>query len=374
MIAKRIGLIAFGLALALAVAAYAGPRSGMLMLVGLGLGLTMEALGFGFAGPWRTIVTERDGRGMLAQLIAIGLLAIIAIPLLATNPGELIGAHAPVGLGMILGAFVFGLCMQLVLGCGSGTLVNAGSGNLIGALALITFVVGSFLGTLHIGWWTSLGSLPVLTIQGLAGTLGGVLLTLAGLLLVGLLVVLRAEPGKRRPSDRLLIAAVLIAGLALLNLLIAGQPWGIVYGLGLWGAKLAQAAGMDVAATAFWSAPANAERLAASLLLDVTTLTNLGLITGAFLVMRWRAEPAPQVGAMRRESFLYILLAGLILGYSSRIAFGCNVGGFFSGVATGSLHGWAWLAAGFTGSLIGLRLRGRVLLPALPPTPVPRPA
>jgi hypothetical protein len=35
------------------------------------------------------------------------------------------------------------------------------------------------------------------------------------------------------------------------NLAIAGQPWGIVYGLGLWGAKLAQAGGMDVASTAF---------------------------------------------------------------------------------------------------------------------------
>lgn len=374
MIVKRIGLIAFGLALALVIAAYAGPRSGMLVLVGLGLGLTMEALGFGFAGPWRTIVTERDGRGMLAQLIAIGLVAIVAIPLLAAHPAELIGAHGPIGIGMILGAFVFGLCMQLVLGCGSGTLVNAGSGNLIGAVALVTFVIGSFLGTLHLGWWTALGSLPVLTVQGLAGTLGGVLLTLAGLVLVGLLVVVRAAPGKRRPSDRLLIAAALIAGLALLNQLIAGQPWGIVYGLGLWGAKLAQAAGMDVAATAFWSAPANAERLAASLLLDVTTLTNLGLITGAFLVMRWRAAPTPQVAALRPQSFLWILLAGLILGYSSRIAFGCNVGGFFSGVATGSLHGWAWLAAGFAGSMIGLRLRGRVLLPALIPTPLPRPA
>ena len=35
------------------------------------------------------------------------------------------------------GAFVFGVCMQLVLGCGSGTMVNAGSGNLVGALEKI---------------------------------------------------------------------------------------------------------------------------------------------------------------------------------------------------------------------------------------------
>ncbi len=364
MNATRVSLILFALVLALGIAAYAGPRSGMLVLIGLGLGLTMEGLGLGFSGPWRLIVTERDGRGCMAQLVALALAAVLMIPLLAAGSGELIGAHAPVGTGMLIGAFVFGLCMQLVLGCGSGTLLNAGSGNLIGAVALITFMLGSFFGTLNLGWWTRLGSLPVLTLQGLFGTVGGLLLTLLLLLGVGLLVWQRALPGKRRPPDGLLIAAALVAALAILNLLIGGQPWGIVYGLGLWGAKLFQAMGLDVAATSFWSAPANAERLAQSVLLDVTSLTNIGLVTGAFIVLRWRAAVAPQVSALRPLSWLVVAAAGLVLGYSSRIAFGCNVGGFFSGISTGSLHGWAWLLAGFAGSTLGIRLRERVLVPA----------
>ncbi|TVQ92120.1 MAG: YeeE/YedE family protein [Chromatiaceae bacterium] len=367
MNSTRVSLILFALVLALGIAAYAGPRSGLLVLIGLGFGLTMEGLGLGFSGPWRLLVTERDGRGCMAQLVAIGLTALLAIPLLAVGASELIGAHAPVGIGMVLGAFVFGLCMQLVLGCGSGTLLNAGSGNLVSAVALVTFMLGSFFGTLNLGWWARLGSLPVLTLQGLFGTVGGLLLTLLLLLGVGLLVWQRAVPGKRRPSDRLLIAAGLVAGFAILNLLIAGQPWGIVYGLGLWGAKLFQVLGLDVAATAFWSAPANAERLAQSVLLDVTSLTNIGLVIGAFIVLRWRAAVAPQVAALQPVSWLVVAAAGLVLGYSSRIAFGCNVGGFFSGISTGSLHGWAWLLAGFAGSTIGIRLRERVLVPLRPP-------
>ena len=51
------------------------------------------------------------------------------------------------------------------------------------------------------------------------------------------------------------------------------------------------------------------------------------------------------------------MIAGLLLGYSSRLAFGCNVGAFFSGISTGSLHGWAWFAMAFAGSMIGVRLR-----------------
>ncbi len=367
MRSTRTGLVLFGLALAVFVGYLAGPRSGLLVLIGLGFGLVLEGLRFGFAGPWRVLVTERDGRALIAQLLAIGLAALAAFPLLAAAPAELIGAHGPVGIGMILGAFVFGICMQLVLGCGSGTLVNAGSGNLVGATALVTFIVGSFLGTLHLDWWTGLGSLPVITLQGVFGNSGGLLVTLAGLGLIGAVVVARAEPGKRRPVPRLLLAAAFLGILATLNLLVAGQPWGIVYGLGLWGAKIAQAGGAELATSSFWSSPGHAERLAESILLDPTSLTNIGLIAGAFIAMRWRPQVSPQVGALRWQSWAMVAAAGLVLGYTARIAFGCNVGAYFSGIATGSLHGWVWFAAAFAGSTLGIRLRPVLLKPSIRP-------
>ncbi len=369
--ARRLRLAALAAAAVLGTAAYAGPRAGMLMLLGLCFGLTMEGLRFGFAGPWRMIVTDRDARGLIAQLLAVGLAACAILPLLAAAPGELIGAHGPVGVGMVLGAFVFGFCMQIVMGCGSGTLLNAGSGNLVGAVGLLFFILGSFIGTLHLGWWSGLGSLPVVALQDGLGAAGALAATLAGLALVGALAVARAAPGRRLPPARLWLAAALVAGLAALNLTISGQPWGVVYGLGLWGAKLAEAGGMDVAATAFWSAPANAERLRESILTDVTSVTNIGLVLGAWLVMRWRAVPAPQTAALTAASWAAVALAGAVLGYSSRMAFGCNVGAFFSGISSGSLHGWAWLVAGFAGSTLGVRARGALLVPAAAPAARP---
>ncbi len=367
MLRTRFLLILLMLGLVVGVAGYAGPRAGLLVLIGIGFGLVLEGLRFGFAGPWRLAVTDRDGRGLIAQLLSIGLVATVALPLLAANPNELSGAHGPVGLAMIAGAFVFGVAMQIVMGCGSGTLVNAGSGNLIGAVALAMFVLGSFLGTLHLDWWTGLGSLPVLTLQGIAGPQAGLGLTLAGLAAVAAFAALRSAPGKRLPQGRLILAAVLLALLALANLVVAGQPWGIVYGLGLWGAKAASAAGADLSATAFWAAPGNAALLDQSILRDVTSLTNIGLIFGAFIAMRWKAEIAPQVARLQPASWIAIALAGLVLGYSARLAFGCNVGAFFSGIGTGSLHGWVWFAAAFAGSMLGVRLRGHLLLPASVP-------
>lgn len=372
-VTRRAGLLLLAFVLAFATFATAGPRALLLLLVGLGFGLTLEALRFGFTGPWRLIVTDRDGRGLLAQLFAIALTAVLVFPLLASHATELNGAYAPIGIAMIIAAFVFGMAMQVVMGCGSGTLVNAGSGNAISLVALLGFVFGSFFGTLHLGWWTSLGSLPVYTMQGMFGSRGGLVVSLLGLALLAVLVCWHAVPGKRLPAKRLFWAAVLIALLATANLVIAGQSWGVVYGLGLWGAKVVNLGGMDLASNAFWGAPVHAERLHESLLTDATSLTNMGLILGAFLVMRWRRQPDPQVAPLLPISWLYVLLAGLVLGYSARVAFGCNVGAYFSGISTGSLHGWAWFVAAFAGSIAGIRLRPRLLRPLSATKPGERP-
>ena len=352
----RVALIGAALLFALAVGAMAGARYGALILIGLGFGMTLEGFGFGFAGPWRRMIVDRNPDGLLGHLLSIGLVALVAFPLLATHGQELIGAHAPIGFAMVGGAFVFGLSMQLVMGCGSGTLVNSGSGNPIGLISLPFFAIGSFLGAFNLIWWTNLGALPVLTLDGT----GGLVVTLAGLALVAALVLWLAPAEHRRIQRRYVIASVLIAGLAILNLVVAGQPWGVVYGLGLWVAKGATSIGIPTEASAFWSLPANQDRIAESLLTDVTSLTNLGIIAGAFLVTAWCGGFGKKLPSYPAKAWVSAIVAGLALGYSSRIAFGCNVGAFFSGISTGSLHGWAWFAAAFAGSAVGVKLRPKL--------------
>lgn len=351
---RRSGLVLAGLALVALVGLFAGARYGMLLLVGLGFGIALEGLRFGFAGPWRAMITRREPSGVLAQLLSIALVAIVAIPLLASNPGELVGAQAPVGFAMVGGAFVFGVCMQIVLGCGSGTLVNAGSGNPVSLLALPFFALGSFAGAYHLIWWTGLGALPILTLEGT----GGLITTLVLLAIAAAIVLWRAAPGAPRLTRRHAIAAVVIAALALGNLVIAGQPWGVVYGLGLWAAKAYTAMGGDLASSAFWSAPGSAQRLSSSILTDYTSLTDIGIIAGAFGVAAWRRGAlAATLPGYPAKAWIATIIAGFLLGYSSRLAFGCNVGAFFSGISTGSLHGWVWFVAAFAGAFLGIRLR-----------------
>ena len=53
-------------------------------------------------------------------------------------------------------------------------------------------------------------------------------------------------------------------------------------------------------------------------------------------------------------------IAGLVMGYSARMAFGCNVGAYLGGIASASVHGWVWFALAFAGSIVGVRIRRRV--------------
>ena len=117
----------------------------------------------------------------------------------------------------------------------------------------------------------------------------------------------------------------------------------------LWGAKTLDALGGDVATWTYWSKQAS---LAAPLRQDVTT----GLMLGA----RWPRPAPPWIRAgleVPARSLAGAVIGGLLLGYGSRLAFGCNIGAYFSGILSGSLHAWLWLPAAFLGSALGVRLR-----------------
>ncbi|MDQ3187792.1 MAG: YeeE/YedE family protein [Pseudomonadota bacterium] len=343
----------------LAITWLVGLRQGFLFIVGIGFGAVLAGVSFGFTTGWRVWIRDRDPTGFLAQLLAIGLAMVVCIPLIASN-SELSGAFAPLSVSLVIGAFVFGAAMQIADGCGSGTLYKAGLGNGFSLAVLPGFIAGSYLGAAHLDRWLALGSLPPVSLPEQMG---------AGVALIAQLAVLGTLAwwlwSKRKRTDTrwrgrgIYIGAVLLAVLAVLNLLIAGQPWGIVYGLGLWGAKIAVWFGADLATNAYWGRAAQQLHVQSSLLTDVTSITNLGLLVGALITANVRGTARPAARASGRQ-WVVAVLVGLVLGYSARLAFGCNVGAYFAGISTGSVHGWVWFAAAFAGSFVGIPLRDRL--------------
>ena len=94
----------------------------------------------------------------------------------------------------------------------------------------------------------------------------------------------------------------------------------------------------------------------ASVLRDVTSVMDLGIMVGALAAAAAAGRFAPKWQVPAR-SLLAAVIGGVMLGYGARIAFGCNIGAYFSGVSSTSLHGWLWLAAAFSGNVVGTRLR-----------------
>jgi len=331
-------------------------RQAVLLLVGVGMGAALAGARFGFTTGWRQLVEQRDPQGVTGQVMLLALASLAAIPLLGTFP-ELSAALGPPSVSLLLGAFVFGLTMQIADGCGSGTLYKAGLGVPLNMGILPLFALGSFLGSAHLGDWLALGQLEPVSFSAAFGPGQALALTLA--LLAAVLVGVRAwvGPGRAWFSRRWVWGAIALAGLATLNLLLAGQPWGVVYGFGLWAAKVAVGAGVfEPAGNAFWSQPGNAQRLAQTVLMDVTSITNIGILGGALWVS---AKVAGDAKPLTAQQWAVGLAAGFIMGYSSRLAFGCNIGAMLSGISTGSLHGWLWVPLAFAGTLIGLRVRRR---------------
>ncbi len=353
-----------------------GLRKALTVLIGVGLGVTLLHAAYGFSGAWRSFIRRREGAGVRSNLLLLGLTSILFFPILGglLGPVPAVPATGPVGVSVAVGAFLFGVGMQLGGGCGSGTLFTVGGGNVRMLLTLVFFVAGSFIGTLHLPWWLSLpglGRLSVIQTLGWGPALALQLAVLAALYALVRRMELGAH-GRLRPlTDDLHLPVHRrlvfgpwplwwgVAGLAALNLatlLVAGHPWTITFAFGLWGAKLVSALGMDVTQWSYWSGGYPARALASSVLADVTSLMDFGIILGAMLAAGLAGRFAPAV-TLERRHVLAAVTGGLLMGYGARLAFGCNIGGLTAGIVSGSLHGWLWLLTGFTGAVVGVRAR-----------------
>jgi uncharacterized membrane protein YedE/YeeE len=372
------GVIIVGLVLSFALITHLtqtyGWRQGALFVVGFGAGLVLYHAAFGFTSSWRNIVHTGRGTGLRAQMVMLAVTALVFLPLLAD--GQLFGMDIsgnvrPLGVSVVAGAFLFGIGMQLGGGCASGTLFTVGGGSIRMLVTLASFIIGSALGAFHLPAWQQAGGLPPVSLQLEFGTLGALAITAALLATIwaGSVVIERRRHGSvssiRMDASRrswlrgpwpLLAGALGLAAVNIATLVLAGRPWGVTSGFALWGSKGAAALGIDVASWPYWQSEAAARTLESSVFRDITSVMDFGIILGALTAAGLAGRFAPTWRVPAR-SLLAAVIGGLLLGYGARIAYGCNIGAFFSGVASSSLHGWLWLAAAFVGSSIAMRIR-----------------
>lgn len=355
------------------VAAQGSARLAAAAAIGLLAGVALYHAAFGFTGAWRRMLTDGRSAGARAQLVLIGVAALVTYPLFGwaeTAGAALFGFVTPIGVPLALGAFLFGIGMQLGGGCGSGTLFAAGGGSTRMLVTLAAFIAGSVVAVLHFPVWSAWPAVPGVSVIATLGWLPALALLMLALV-AGHLLLIRRETARHgaaapiggfgRPSGgrilrgpwTLLAGALALAGISVATLLVTGAPWGITSAFALWGSKIAALAGADPAAWPYWASDPS---VSASLFADRTSVMDFGLMLGALaaagLAGRFRTGPWPG-----GRSLMAAVIGGLLMGYGARLSSGCNIGAFVSGTLSGSLHGPLWLLFALPGNWIGTRLR-----------------
>lgn len=342
-----------------------------LLVLGLILGASFNYFQFGFTRAWYDLVVKGKTEGVRSHFLVIGLGSLIMTPFLILGDFggiDLQGLVRPIAVSGVLGAFIFGVGMQLAGSCSSGTLVKLGQFYPLSIITFICLFIGGLTGAYLFEYWMALPMIAPISFTLELGYLGLVInLLLVGLVYYALLIwdkesrdqsvgliyrqVLK-DPSFNNP--RFLITVLIIALSSLGVLLVSGQPWSIASVFTLWSLKFSELIGIDLG-WEFWDVSTlYGTRMANPFLDDPITLTTLGFILGAILITllgkRESERPWPSC-----KLILYSIIGGLLMGFGATISFGCNIGAFLSGIMSGSLHGWLWIFWAGLGNLVAIK-------------------
>ncbi|WP_290652509.1 YeeE/YedE family protein [Aquisalimonas sp.] len=363
-----------GLAAFLIVAVYIFTDSGLehlaLFAIGFAIGYTLLHARFGFSSVYRQIVESGNTEMLRAHLLMLGLAAALfsALFILEFGLGGAIPhpALSPISVGLVLGSFMFGFGMEFGSGLAPAALYRMEGARSAMLLTLLGFTSGATIGGAHFGFWND--SLPSSDAFSLAedtplGYFGalGILIIVFGLIgIITYTYKMRQRPPALPPLPTaagwrkfffgtwpLLVGASLLAILNALVLFVQGEPWMLTASFTLWGSKIVNAVGISVGEWAYWEIQGEMHTLMLPLMSDSRSILNIGVIIGAFVTLSLsgiiRFERPPFHIAIKA------LVGGTLMGYGATISFGANVGAYFSGIASFSLHAWIWTAMAIAG-------------------------
>jgi len=335
-----------------------GERHLYVFIIGIGLGVSLYHASFGFTGGWRNFIEKRDSRFLRSQLIMLGLAVIIFSVFINSKSfiydGKMIGAIAPVSISVIVGSFIFGFAMQLGGGCGSGTLFTAGSGNLKMIITLVFFILGSLIGSYHFDFWTKLPSIGSISLLDYFSKIQTILIQLI-LLSTLYYLISKLDFNKNQKINHrditittspfnfpkgpwpLILGSISLVFFSFFMMQVAGHPWSVTFAFGLWGAKIANFIGINVELWTYWQLSYPSIALENSVLADPTTVSNIGIVLGALIASAF-SEKIIKFSKINKKLIVAAMLGGFLMGYGARLAFGCNIGALFGGIASGSLH------------------------------------
>lgn len=152
-----------------------------------------------------------------------------------------------------------------------------------------------------------------------------------------------------------LTGAVLLSLFQIVTLATTSNPWGVSGVFANWGAWIYEGLGGSVDKWYYFSSEGAQATLNNGFLNHPGTWRNIGIILGALIAVLLASQFKIKKIKSKKQ-VVAAILGGTMMGYGARIAFGCNIGALFSGIASLSLSGWVFGIAMFFGAMVGSKL------------------
>ncbi|MDO4432549.1 MAG: YeeE/YedE family protein [Aerococcaceae bacterium] len=385
------------------------------LFAGVMLGYILTRSRYGFAGGVKRLYMRGEGSLTRALIVLVAVTAIVfmgfqwsahiggALPAYLAQEGDKVIPGTQnvyfTNIATIVGAFIFGIGMILAGGCGSGTLADLGEGEGRALIAFIFFVIGAAPGH-YARWWvdqTAVGKVGFrIYLPEHFGYVGALLITLAILAAIYALTLWYENRRKRegtyidpvgdyedfeKPLETnskeikffsyetyhkifverwsFLVGSFALAIGAIFVMAGTHKAWGVSTPLISLNVALFRGF-IDFPQEAFASFLKKSDEGILQLLQDGGTVRNIGMFFGcavAFLL----ANRFKFNFSFNKKDGLYFAFGGLLLGFGSRFALGCNLGAFYSSVTNFSMSGWVFMIFMALGGIFALKVfAGRV--------------
>ena len=357
-------------------------------LLGLLAGAIMQRSDFCMTATFRDLFLFRSTTMLAALLILVTVSAVLfeLVRVLSGTESFALPAFGVPTAATVLGGVIFGVGMVLSGGCVVGSLYRLGSGSRLALWALLGMIAGSALYAEIHPFWSTLKKMTAFDSQAVtlpqwSGLPPG-LFVLFLVLVTGLLLWRWPQRFKPLPGWREMqgyipppYAALALAGVGTLSVLLYDKPLGVTTSYAKVAAHLEQLLAPEhLAATPFFQTqvplvfPFVPDPLTAGPgpTFDGIAVMQypliLGIVLGSALSAwrlgewRWtRGAPWRQTGS--------VLIGGILMGFSARLASGCNIWHLWGGLPVFSVQSYLFLLGMLPGAWLGGRLLVRWVLP-----------
>jgi len=153
--------------------------------------------------------------------------------------------------------------------------------------------------------------------------------------------------------------------LAVLNIFLfyrTGRMWRVTNGIVSIGAYILEKVGLQPSTWYYYTAHRSIDiKAGETFLTNPYILLNLAIIFGALISVLMASEFISEKIKSKKQ-LIFALVGGMMMGYASRLSFGCNIGGYFSAIPSFSLHGWVFFLFMFVGAWVGSKILVKYLL------------